>query len=160
MGDITVTAFRAPTPRIGQFIKSYEKCVLHAFKPTPDDVWTIGWGYTDHVVAAMVWTQAFADQVFATDLAARGIAIAHMLQGARTSQVEFDALASLSYNIGVAGLDGSTLLKYHLAGRHDLAALEFPKWNHQAGKVLNGLTERRLRERNIYSLGLYQDHDT
>jgi len=160
----------APSARVEQFVKSYEGCKLKAYYATADEkargVATIGWGETSGVKIGMVWTQAEADARFDARIKEFARGVAKLCAGAETSQNEFDALCSFAYNAGLGrasipgkGLAPSTLLKYHVAGKHVLAAAEFPKWNKQSGVVLDGLIERRARERDIYAHGIYRDHD-
>jgi lysozyme len=67
------------------------------------------------------------------------------------SQGNFDALVSISYNIGVGALQKSTLIKKVNANPKDVTiADEFLKWNKANGKVLAGLTKRRQAEANLY----------
>lgn len=66
------------------------------------------------------------------------------------SQGEFDALVSFTYNCGVGNLSKSTLLQQLNAGQYERASEEFIKWNKAAGKVLPGLTKRRVKEANMF----------
>jgi len=67
------------------------------------------------------------------------------------NQNQFDALVSLAYNIGVGNLQKSTLLKKVNANPNDPAIrAEFLKWNKANGKALNGLTNRRIAEADLY----------
>jgi len=142
-----------PSAKIAAFIRDYEKCRLKAFKPTPNDVWTLGWGATGpDIREGMVWTQAQADARFAADLARFSGKVAALLGAAPTTQAQFDALVSFAYNVGWndGGLKTSTLLRMHKDGDHEGAALQFARWNKQKGKVLDGLTTRRAAEAAIY----------
>lgn len=139
------------SPRIEAFIKGWELCRLRAFRPTRNDVPTIGWGATGpDVQMGMVWTQLQADTRFDRDIAAFAAGVTHLIDGRPTTQGQFDACLSLSYNIGIKSFTNSTLLKLHRAGNKADAADQFLCWNKQAGKVLNGLTRRRTAERQIY----------
>jgi len=64
------------------------------------------------------------------------------------------ALACLAYNIGVAGLRNSTVMRLHNNGDHAGAARAFGLWNKAkvAGRLqpLPGLTARRAREAALY----------
>lgn len=148
----------SPSPVCEALIKSFESCRLTAFKPTPNDVWTIGWGRTLGVRPGMTCSQADADGWFTHDLALFATGVTHELRGAATTQGQFDALVSFAYNVGLdddadsiaEGLGDSTLLRKHLAGDYEGAAAEFAKWNKQAGMVLNGLTRRRAAEAALY----------
>ena len=66
------------------------------------------------------------------------------------TQNQFDALVSFAYNLGAGALRNSTLLKRLHAGDVKGAADEFPKWNKAAGKVPEGLTRRRMMERQYF----------
>lgn len=131
-------------------IKSFERCRLVAFKPTPNDVWTIGWGHTGpDVDQHTVWTQQQADEGLVKD-----VAIAERcVNGCVTEEItqeEFDACVSLCYNIGCDAFRKSTLVKLLNAGDHDGAAEQFPRWNKQAGMELAGLTRRREAEKELF----------
>jgi lysozyme len=64
---------------------------------------------------------------------------------------QLNALTSFAYNVGVANLAKSTLLKLVNINPNDgNIAKEFLKWNKAGGKVLNGLTNRRIAESSLY----------
>lgn len=133
-------------------IHSFESCKLTAY-PDPGSVdgkpWTIGWGSTGPGIAkGVVWTQAQADERFAADLARFEKAVA--LMAPVTTQSQFDALTSLAYNIGLAALNDSTLLRLHNKGDYAGAKDQFGRWNKNAGAVMNGLTRRRAAEAALY----------
>ena len=65
-------------------------------------------------------------------------------------QQQFDALVSFAYNVGNEAFRKSTLLRELNAGRYGAAANQFLRWNRAGGKVLNGLTRRRDRERELF----------
>lgn len=147
------------SPRIRAFVRNFEKCRLKAYKPTPNDRWTIGWGSTGRgIVQGLVWTQEQADRRFDDDCTDFSAGVTRLIGSSPTTQDQFDAMFSFAYNVGLdedadttaEGLGDSTLLKKHKAGDYAGAAAEFTKWNKQAGKVLNGLTTRRADEASIY----------
>lgn len=138
------------SPAVKAFIKTFESCRLVAFKPTPDDVWTIGWGRTNGVHQGMKQTQVEADADFEADIAERAAEITKLLNSAPTTQAQFDAMLSLAYNIGLPALRTSTLLRLHKEGDYAGAAAQFLRWDKQAGKVLAGLTRRRAAEARMY----------
>ena len=64
---------------------------------------------------------------------------------------QLNALTSFAYNVGVANLQKSTLLKLVNINPNDaMIAKEFLKWNKAAGKELKGLTNRRIAESALY----------
>jgi len=70
------------------------------------------------------------------------------------NQNQFDALCSFAYNCGVGNLKSSTLLKKVNKNPNDPTIKdEFLKWNKGGGKVLSGLTKRRIEEAQLYFNG-------
>ena len=131
-------------------IKSFEKCRLVAYKPTPDDVWTIGWGSTHNVAPGMQITQEDADARLTQDLSDAETCINKRIAGISITQNQYDALVSLVFNIGCRNFNDSTLLKLLLDGDDDGAANQFIRWNKQGHKILGGLTRRRLAETQLF----------
>ncbi len=75
------------------------------------------------------------------------------------NQNQFNALVSFAFNLGSdidadnipEGLGDSRLLKRVNANPNDPEiAKEFVKWNKAGGRVLDGLTKRRLKEAELY----------
>ena len=133
-----------------QLIKEFEQCRLVGYLPTPDDVPTIGFGHTGpEVQIGMHWTQEQADFALAQDIKRFEKAVTDAVT-AELTQHEFDACVSLAFNIGTGAFKGSTLVKKLNDSDYDGAALEFARWNKQAGKVLAGLTKRREAERELF----------
>lgn len=134
-------------------IHSFETCKLDAY-PDPGSrdgtPWTIGWGSTGPDIRRGVrWTQEECDARFAQDIAKYEKAV-DRATGGRANQNEFDAMVSLCYNIGIAAFQRSTVLRKHLAGDKKNAARAFLLWNKNDGKVMRGLTRRRLAEADLY----------
>jgi len=63
---------------------------------------------------------------------------------------QFAALVSLAYNIGQGAFSKSTLLKLLNSGKYGDAAGQFEVWNKGGGKVLAGLTRRRIAEKMLF----------
>lgn len=139
-----------PSDKCAELVKSFEQCRLKAYKPTPNDIWTCGWGATEGVTKDTVWTQEHADSRFATDLAHFGARVSVELGGAPTTQSQYDAMTSLSYNIGIGAFEKSTVLRKHKAGDYAGAAAAFGMWDKQSGTVLRGLARRRAAEAAMY----------
>jgi len=68
------------------------------------------------------------------------------------NQNQFDALISMSYNIGVGGLLGSTLFADILRGVRDSATItkDFQAWDKAGSNVLAGLLKRRNAEAALF----------
>jgi GH24 family phage-related lysozyme (muramidase) len=117
--------------------------------------WTIGWGATTDLAGKPIkpgtkWTREQADERFAVHLAKFEADVHRVLNGAATTQGQFDALVSFAYNCGVGNLEGSTLLRLHKAGKIADAALQFGRWNKANRRVMAGLTRRRAAEAELY----------
>jgi lysozyme len=67
------------------------------------------------------------------------------------SDNQFGALVSLSFNIGLGNLQASSLIrKLNRGDSHEDVGNEFLKWNMGGGKILPGLTRRRISEKTIF----------
>lgn len=94
-------------------------------------------------------TPAQADAIFARDLAPIESTLNNAVRVGIT-QSQYDALASLIYNIGVGAFLGSTLLRKLNAGDMAGAANEFTRWNKSGNQILPVLTARRADERGEF----------
>lgn len=131
-------------------IKSFETLRLTAFKPTENDVWTIGWGHTQGVHEGDICTQDQADAWLLSDLAWAETAVeTHATIGLSDNQ--FSALVSLVYNIGEPNFDSSTLLRDLNAADVVDAARQFLVWDKQRGVDLPGLDRRRKAEEALFN---------
>ena len=130
-------------------IQSYERCKLRAYKPTPNDVWTCGWGSTKGVTQDTVWTQEEADARFLNDVEWVEACINQNVKVPLTQQ-EFDALCSLVFNIGCGAFKGSTMLRLLNESDYDGASEQFAVWNRQNHVPLAGLTRRRAAEAELF----------
>lgn len=131
-------------------IKQHEKLMLNAYMPTPNDVPTIGYGHTKGVKMGDTITEAEAYALLREDVAWVEDAI-NTNVSVSLNQNQFDALASLVFNIGATAFRKSTMLR--LINQSDFAgaALQFARWNKQKGKVLRGLTKRRAEEAKLFA---------
>ena len=66
------------------------------------------------------------------------------------NQNQFDALVSLAYNIGSSAFKSSTLVKKLNAGDYQGAADQFNVWINAGGKRMQGLVNRRDREKLLF----------
>lgn len=131
----------------------------------PVGVWTIGWGHAiwfgsrflrgarDKRLAKSLYpngiTIAEAETLLAADiLETRRDVLAVLKREATPAQLA--ALISFTFNLGIANLRRSTLLRHFHAGRIGDAADQFPRWVWAGGKVLGGLVKRRAAERALF----------
>lgn len=123
---------------------------LVAFKPTPNDVWTLGWGHTRGVCEGDTCTVEQAQAWFIEDMTWAQAAVL----GAVTvplNQNQFDALVSFTENEGATAFEESTLLRLLNAGDYAGAAAQFSRWIYQRGQILPGLVTRRNQEAALFN---------
>lgn len=118
--------------------------------------WTIGWGATGQGIDApigpgTVWSQQQCDARLERDLVRYADDVARALDGAPTTQSQFDALVSFHYNTGA--IARATLTRRHKAGDYSAARAEFARWNRAGGRVMRGLSRRRAAEAKLYAAG-------
>jgi lysozyme len=133
-------------------IKQFEGLELKAYI-CPAGKLTIGYGSTGaHVKPGMVITEAQAEELLLEDLERFERAVRTLCPV--TTQGQYDALCSFSFNLGEESLKTSTLRRKHNDGDYAGAAAEFAKWNkarvNGVLKELPGLTKRRAAEAKMY----------
>lgn len=135
-------------------LKEFEGCRLKAYKALPTEkYYTIGYGHSGaDVKKGMTITLVKAEALLKSDLkdyenSINNYVLVHITQNM------FDALISFSYNCGMSAIKNSTLLKKLNKKRYLGAAEQFMSWNKSGGKVIPGLTERRIKERILFLKG-------
>ena len=145
------------------FVAKNEGCRLTAYKPTPADRWTIGYGntfmYGLPVRQGQKITKAQALDLLQETLAGFAQVLGRLVT-VPVSRGQYVALLDFIYNIGSTAFAGSTLLKQLNAGHDDLAANCFASWIYQRTwdkeqgkyvmKTLPGLVVRRRREKTEF----------
>ena len=129
-------------------IKRFEGCKLEAYQDIVG-VWTIGFGFTKGVKPGDRMTMAECESRLLTEVREYEAAVLRACTVA-PNQNQFDALVSFAWNIGIAGMSGSSVIKYH--NKKDIvnAMKSFALWNKAGGKVVQGLVNRRAAEAAIY----------
>jgi lysozyme len=130
-------------------VKKHEGLRLEAYLPTPNDVWTIGYGHTHTTKQGQKITEAQAEALLRRDITWAEKAVNKSVVVPLT-QNQFDALVSFVFNVGEGAFATSTLLRLLNSGEYEGAANQFLRWNRQKGRVLNGLTKRREEERALF----------
>ena len=121
---------------------------------TGGDPWTIGYGHTGpDVTPGLTITEEQAQVLLAGDLHRFEEGVHEAIGSAATTDGQFSAMVSLSYNIGLGNFTKSSVLRFHTQGQYQSAADAFLLWDKAAGKVMAGLVRRRRQEREAY-LGL------
>ena len=120
---------------------------------------TLGYGLTGTLIGGLTKvTESQATDLLKQALNTWVIPINKALMSGQCwlNQNQFDAIVSLSYNIGVTGLLSSTLFTNLLRGVRDRATItnNFLMWNKAGGKVEIGLTNRRTQEAELFLKGV------
>ena len=132
-GIALITAFEGFSPKAC-------KCV-----PT-EKYYTIGYGhYGKDVKATDTITKEKANELLKSDLAQFEKKVMKYDSIYHYNQNEFDALVSFAYNVG--SIDGLT--KNGIRTKAEIAKC-MPMYNRSGGRVLDGLTKRRVREKELF----------
>ncbi len=126
-------------------IKRFEGIRLAAYKAVPsEEYYTIGIGhYGPDVSKDMVISEERAEELFKVDVRKFENHVNNL--GLDLNQNQFDALVSFTYNCGAGNL------RKLVTGRSiPEIADAFLLYNKAGGKVLNGLTKRRIAERELF----------
>lgn len=136
-------------------IKKHEGLRLEAYMPTPNDRWTIGYGHTKTAHEGMRITEARAEELLRYDVAWVEKVIEKEVK-VPLNQNQYDALASLIFNIGGIQFKRSSVLRHLNQKNYQAAADSFLMWTKQKNKttgkmdVLRGLVKRRNEERDLF----------
>jgi lysozyme len=139
------------------FITKHEGLILKPYL-CPAKIPTIGYGNTYYPNGKKVTlldkdiTKQEAFEMF-KEIANRFAKRVDELVTSNINQNQFNALVSFAYNVGTGNFSSSTLLKKVNKNPNDLTIkAEFLRWNKANGKVINGLTNRRIEEADLYFL--------
>ena len=139
-----------------ELITSFEGLELEAYQDIVG-IWTIGYGHTDMagppiVTPGMEITEAEAVEILRRDLVQFEQGVEKAVNVPITQKM-FDALVSISFNIGVNGMRSSTFIKRLNNEDYEGAAEAMKWWNKAGGKVVNGLARRREAEAALFLEG-------
>ena len=151
--------------RCKELIKHHEGVRLKPYR-CPARLWTLGVGhvlYPDQGRLPLdqrdayplkaednrVFSGAEVDGILSADLQRFESGIAKLFPMV-LAQGQFDALVSFAFNLGLGGVQRSTLRQKVLRGEIEEAADEFLKFTRGGGKILPGLVKRRQDERALF----------
>lgn len=140
-------------------IKKWEGLKLTAYPDpaTGGEPYTIGYGHTylagpPKVSLGMRISAAEASSILKDDLKKFEKSVESLLTR-KPNQAQFDAMVSLTYNIGAGNFKKSTVLRKFNAGDIAGAAEAFMLFVKANGKVMKGLVNRRNDERELFLSG-------
>lgn len=111
-------------------------------------VWTVCYGETKGVRPGDTYSDAECSEMLEEEI----VAYEKGLDRCLTADVPIGAkiaFVSWTYNVGVGAACRSTLVRKASAGDLVGACNELPRWNRAGGKVIRGLTNRRISEREM-----------
>lgn len=154
---LAVVAVAPPTPSPGRRITPRGLAVIENFEGYSAaayydqvGVLTIGWGHTAGVYRGQLITRAQAEQLLRADVAIAEEAVNRLVKTPLIDN-QFDALVSLTFNIGTGAFGASTLLRLLNAGDLAGAAAQFDRWVNGDKGPLPGLVARRAEERALFT---------
>lgn len=128
-------------------IRRFEGLRLRAYY-CPAGVLTCGYGSTGRdIKPGTVWTKEYAEARMQQD--ALKFSRGTKLLCPSASGTQLCALADFAYNLGLGNLKSSTLRRKINAGDIEGAKKQIMRWNKGSGKVLAGLTKRRMLEASL-----------
>lgn len=140
-------------------IKKWEglRLLAYADPATGGEPYTIGYGHTSMagpppVKPGMRISAKEANTILQADLKVFEKGVSDLLKRPAT-QAQFDAMVSLTYNIGIGNFKRSTVLRKFNAGDSAGAAEAFMLFVKANGKVMKGLINRRSEERDLFLSG-------
>ena len=126
-------------------IKHWEELRLVVY-PDGSGVPTGGWGHTGGgIKIGQKLSVDTAKTWFAMDTH-EAITAINKLVTVPLTQNQFDALVSFVYNVGIEAFKSSTLLRLLNQKNYAGVPIQLVRWNHDNGKVVAGLTNRRNAE--------------
>lgn len=133
-------------------IKKYEGCKLQAYLNKGESYYTIGYGHHGKDVrAGQTITEEQANQLLISDLEYYSNYVLNYCNYLDLTQNELDALVSFTYNTGVGNLQ--KLTKYQTRTKQEIAE-HFLGYVNKGSIYENGLTKRRIEEKNLFLGGM------
>lgn len=149
---------RAVTERAKALARDFEKFRDKAYLPTPDDVWTLGYGHTLGVKEGDVCTRRQADVWLTLDFHRAAAALERKIGKAVVDQLtdnQHDALCDFVLNLGTGDPAKKEWTIWGLLRRKAFSQIpaELSRFVYQGKKKLNGLVRRRNAEIELWSDG-------
>jgi lysozyme len=122
-------------------------------------LWTVGVGHLigDGKSLPESWNRTFTqeeiDAILKKDLQRFEAGLTKLLPNVKLKQCEFDALISFCFNLGTGCFQRSTIRQALLRNDKEAAMESLVKYCKAGGKILKGLQNRRLDEKQLFLHG-------
>lgn len=140
------------SPAGAEIIGNAEGCRREPYK-CPADVLTVGIGSTEYsglpIEPKRIYTDLEIAERWKNDIQVAEKCVNQYGNGRNLPQSVFDAVTSITFNVGCGAMRKSTMFKYLNAGKYEQACNEFPRWTKASGKTLPGLVSRREKEKAL-----------
>lgn len=136
-----------------KLIQEFEGCPknkkgqIESYKD-PIGIWTIGFGHIKGVKQGQIITREQAIEYLKQDIVTAENAVDRYMSKYNFNQNQYDALVSFAFNLGGGNIDLLTAKGSRTIQR---IAEKIPAYNKADGKVLDGLTRRRLAEQKLFN---------
>ena len=130
-----------------ELIGNAESCIRDPYN-CPAGVLTVGIGSTGNVEQKRYTDEEIARR-WVDDIKTAEQCVNRYANGFHLPQSVFDAVTSITFNVGCSKMRTSTMFKHLNNGNYRVACNEFPRWNKAGGVVLNGLVIRREKEKAL-----------
>jgi len=144
-------------------IKEFESFFANAYQDS-GGVWTIGWGHTNNVSPGDTCTREEGEDWLKVDIEETETYVKGAVK-VPVNQRQFDALVSLTFNMGIGNLMKSDVLAVLNRGNYDGACRQFTRHNRAKNKntgeleVYDGLIRRRAAEMALWNLPIHVPAD-
>lgn len=118
----------------------------------PSDILTFGIGTTETVekiIPNKIYSNEEIANAFAKGVKQAEKCVNTYANGQKMPQGAFDALTSITFNVGCGKLKNSTLFKMAKKGYSKSMCGQFERWIYANGKPLKGLIDRRQKEKAL-----------
>ncbi|MFC1079600.1 lysozyme [Pasteurella multocida] len=141
-----------------EIIGNAEGCAREPYR-CPADVLTVGIGSTE-LSGLQIERKKYSDEEIAqrwvNDIKVAEKCVNDWANGKNLPQGAFEAIVSITFNVGCSKLKHSTLFKHAKNGDIQAMCDQFPRWKYANGKVLRGLEIRRQKERELCLADLHK----
>lgn len=140
------------TKRGLELIGNAEGCRLKPYT-CPADVLTVGIGTSvnsgQKIKKNKTYTEAEVAQMWVRNIQQAETCVNQYANGKNLPQGAFEALTSITFNVGCGKMQQSTLFKMAKQGYSPEMCDQFPRWIYANGNKLKGLEKRRKQEQAL-----------